>query len=95
MPTSCFLPDIGQDPRVDARRNYYVDVLLGALPIGAAAKIERSLLTEHKNFRFAQDFDPVTALVEDVAAYQRMIQAIIDNARVDQKGGSSSDNRSA
>jgi hypothetical protein len=91
VPTSSFLPGTGEDPRVDVRSSYYVGLLLGALPIGACLKIERSLLAEHKNFTFVQDFEPTAALVEDAEVYQRTLREITDKFRRGQGDGTSGD----
>lgn len=45
-----FLPDLGEDRFIDARRNYYGALALGIPTIAQSWKIERALLQQHRRY---------------------------------------------
>lgn len=91
VPTSCFLPDPGNDQRVDAREAYYMALLLGELPVRIASDIERAFLMEHENYMFVEDFSPGRALVEDADNYERRLTEMLESFRNPPSASSDSD----
>jgi hypothetical protein len=79
--TSCFLPDLGKNPFVDARSEHYVHLLLGDVTVGQARDTERKFMAEHPNYQLAEPFEPLSAIIEDTQDYHRRTAEAIAHAR--------------
>lgn len=81
IPTSVFLPDIGQDSQVDERNAFFIALMVARTRPGELGGLGRHLLGEHKNYRYVEDFTPLQALVEDRVAYEQKVSDMLNAVR--------------